>query len=129
MKFGSLAEKMYLCQQKQGKQTTNAMDKRTLTRSEAIETVRRYKQVIRHRFRSEPKVIMYGSYAKGYANPDSDIDVAVFVPKSEITDPWEQWADIVGDVRKVNVLIEPVLMENHEDSMLYREVMRSGVAV
>ena len=105
------------------------MDKRTLTRSEAIETVRRYKQVIRHRFHTEPKVVMYGSYAKGYANPDSDIDVAVIVPQNEITDPWEQWADIVGDVRKVNVLIEPVLMQNQEDSMLYREVMRSGVAV
>jgi predicted nucleotidyltransferase len=72
---------------------------------------------------------MYGSYAKGYANPDSDIDVAVIVPQSEITDPWEQWADICGDVRKVNTLIEPVLMEDQEDSMLYREVMRTGVAV
>ncbi|MBR1469990.1 MAG: nucleotidyltransferase domain-containing protein [Prevotella sp.] len=72
---------------------------------------------------------MYGSYAKGYANPDSDIDVAVILPGSEITDPWEQWADIAGDVRKVNTLIEPVLMEDQEDSMLYREVMRTGVAV
>ncbi|MCR5642617.1 MAG: nucleotidyltransferase domain-containing protein [Prevotella sp.] len=105
------------------------MDRRTLTRDEAIDTVRRYKQVISPRYKTEPKVILYGSYAKGYANPDSDIDVAVIVPESEITDPWEQWADIVGDVRKVSVLIEPVLMEDHEDSMLYREVMRTGVAV
>lgn len=58
-----------------------------------------------------------------------DIDVAVIVPGSEITDPWEQWADIAGDVRKVSTLIEPVLMEDQEDSMLYREVMRTGVAV
>ena len=72
---------------------------------------------------------MYGSYAKGYANPDSDIDVAVILPESEITDPWEQRADIAGDVRKVSTLIEPVLMEDQEDSMLYREVMRTGVAV
>ena len=105
------------------------MDRRTLTRDEAIDTVRRYKQVISPRYKTEPKVILYGSYAKGYANPDSDIDVAVIVPESEITDTWEQWADIVGDVRKVSVLIEPVLMEDHEDSMLYREVMRTGVAV
>ena len=72
---------------------------------------------------------MYGSYAKGYANPDSDIDVAVILPESEITDPWEQWADIAGDVRKVSTLIEPVLMEDQEDSMLYREVMRTGVVI
>jgi predicted nucleotidyltransferase len=105
------------------------MDRRTLTREEALDTVRRYKQVIRLRYKTEPKVIMYGSYAKGYANPDSDIDVAVILPESEITDPWEQWADIAGDVRKVSTLIEPVLMEDQEDSMLYREVMRTGVAV
>ena len=74
-------------------------------------------------------VVMYGSYAKGSANPDSDIDVAVIVPESEITDPWEQWADIAGDVRKVNTLIEPVLLETDEDSMLYREVIRTGVQV
>ena len=72
---------------------------------------------------------MYGSYAKGYANPDSDIDVAVIVPESEITDAWEQWADLCNDVWKVNVLIEPVLLEEQEDSPLYRDVMRTGVAV
>ena len=73
--------------------------------------------------------MMYGSYAKGYANPDSDIDVAVIVPESEITDAWEQWADLCNDVWKVNVLIEPVLLEEQEDSPLYRDVMRTGVAV
>ncbi len=105
------------------------MDRRTLTRDEAIETVRRYKRVIRHRYKTEPKVYIYGSYAKGYANPDSDIDVAVIVPEPEINNHWEQSADLWGDIRKVNTLIEPVLMEENEDSMLYREVMRTGMAV
>ena len=105
------------------------MDRRTLTKEEALDTVREYKRVIRTRYKTEPKVIMYGSYAKGYANPDSDIDGAVIVPESEITDPWEQWADIAGDVRKVSTLIEPVLMEDQEDSPLYREVMRTGINV
>ena len=105
------------------------MDRRTLTRDEVLDIVRHYKRVVTPRYQTEPKVYMYGSYAKGYANPDSDIDVAVILPESEITDPWEQWADIAGDVRKVNTLIEPVLMEDNEDSPLYREVMRTGVAV
>ena len=35
--------------------------------------------MIAPRYNTEPMVIMYGSYAKGYANPDSDIDVAVIV--------------------------------------------------
>ena len=102
---------------------------KTLSRDEAIDIVREYKRVITPRYATEPKVYMYGSYAKGYANPDSDIDVAVIVPQPEIVNHWEQSADLWGDVRKVNVLIEPVLMEDHEDSMLYREVMRTGVVV
>lgn len=85
--------------------------------------------MIRSRYRTEPRVVMYGSYAKGYANPDSDIDVAVILPGSDITDRWEQSADLWSDIRKVSVLIEPVLMEDNEDSMLYREVMRTGVTV
>ena len=72
---------------------------------------------------------MYGSYAKGHPTPDSDIDVAVIVPEPEIVNHWEQSADLWSDIRKVSVLIEPVLMEDQEDSMLYREVMRTGVAV
>ena len=36
---------------------------------------------------------------------------------------------VAGDVRKVSTLIEPVQMEDQEDTMLYREVMRTGVAV
>jgi hypothetical protein len=32
-------------------------------------------------------------------------------------------------VRKVNTLIEPVLLEDNEDSPLYREVMRTGINV
>ena len=105
------------------------MDRRTLTRDEALDAVRHYKRVIRHRYHTEPKVIMYGSYAKGHPNPDSDIDVAVIVPEPEITDHWEQSADLWGDVFKVSTLIEPVLMEDNEDSMLYREVMRTGITV
>ena len=105
------------------------MDKRrTLSRDEAIELVRRYKQVIRPRFETEPKVVMFGSYSKGYANPDSDIDVAVIVPtygnrKLEIS------KNLWHDVDEVSLLIEPVLMAEDRWSPLYRDVMRTGIAV
>lgn len=105
------------------------MDKRqALTRDEALELVRRYKQVIRPRFDFEPKVLMFGSYSKGYANPDSDIDVAIIVPtygdrKFEIS------KNLWRDVREVSFLIEPVLMAEDRWSPLYDDVMRTGVAV
>ena len=110
-------------------QTVDTMDKRrTLSRDEALNLVRHYKQVIRHRFKSEPRVLMFGSYSKGYATPDSDIDVAIIVPtygdqKLEIS------KNLWSDVDKVSLLIEPVLMAEDRWSPLYDDVMRTGIAV
>ena len=101
---------------------------RVLTRDEALSLVRDYKRVITPRFSTEPKVYMYGSYSKGYPKPESDIDVAVIVPRVEgdwLTVSTDLWLD----VDKVNILIEPVLLEEGHDSPLYDDVMRTGVVV
>ena len=72
---------------------------------------------------------MFGSYAKGKARPWSDIDVAVIVPKVD-EDKWLDTSVRLGmDVDSVSLLIEPVLMERGEDTMLYREVMHTGITV
>ena len=105
------------------------MDKRqTLTRDEALDLVRRYKEVIRHRFAVEPKVMMFGSYSKGYAHPDSDIDVAVIVPTYGDR-KLEMSKALWRDVRDVSFLIEPVLMAEDRWSPLYDDVMRTGINV
>ncbi|MBQ9677101.1 MAG: nucleotidyltransferase domain-containing protein [Prevotella sp.] len=105
------------------------MDKRkALTRDEALALVRKYKQVIRSRFDFEPKVMMFGSYSKGYANPDSDIDVAVIVPTYG-NRKFEMSKGLWRDVRDVSFLIEPVLMAEDRWSPLYDDVMRTGVTV
>ena len=101
---------------------------KTLTQEEALSLVREYKRVISPRFNGQMKVYMYGSYSKGYANPWSDIDVAVIVPIIE--GGWlEVSTDISLDAIKLNSLIEPVLMQENEPSPLYRDVMRTGIAV
>ena len=105
------------------------MDKRqALTRKEALALVRRYKEIVSHRFDVAPRVMMYGSYSKGNANADSDIDVAVIVPtygdrKLELS------KGLWRDVRDVSFLIEPVLIAEDRWSPLYDDVMRTGVAV
>lgn len=104
------------------------MDRRTLTRDEALELVRRYKRVISARFDVEPKVMMFGSYSKSYANPDSDIDVAVIVPTYG-SSKFELSKKLWRDVREVSFLIEPVLMAEDRQSPLYHDVMRTGVTV
>ncbi len=102
---------------------------KVLSRDEAIGLVRRYKQVIASRFTEEPQVYLYGSYSKGHPNPWSDIDVAVVLPSVKDEEWLERSADLWHDVDKVSLLIEPVLMARDEDSLLYRDVIRTGVAV
>ena len=62
------------------------------------------------------KIILYGSYARGDYRKDSDIDVAVVVPRSSIS------KDILKDMAKLYKLsvdistdIEPVLIIDEED--------------
>ena len=102
--------------------------RRTLSRDEALELVRQYKLVISPRFEKEPRVMMFGSYSKGYANPDSDIDVAVIVPTYG-DQKFEISKKLWRDVRQVSFLIEPVLMADDRWSPLYDDVMRTGIAV
>ena len=101
---------------------------KVLRKEEALELVRKYKEIIAPRFNGEIIVMMFGSYSKGYANPWSDIDVAVIVPKIE-KGKWFDWSKGLNhDVDKVSLLIEPILLEKDEDSPIYREVMRTGIA-
>ncbi len=100
---------------------------KTLSRDEAIRLARRYKEVITPRFREHPKVVLFGSYAKGTPNPWSDIDVAVIVPKVE-DDKWLETSVALGmAVDDISLRIEPILLEEHENTPIYHEVMRTGV--
>lgn len=100
----------------------------SMDKEQALELVRRYKQIIAPRFTDGAKVYMFGSYSKGNARPESDIDVAVVVPS--FGDNWWTWTkSLWRDVRKVSTLIEPILMEEDSHSPLYDDVMQTGIAV
>lgn len=98
-----------------------------MDKGEAIEIVRNYKHAIADKF-SDAKVYLYGSYSKGTAHKDSDIDVAVIVPKID-GDFLMLSAYLWHKVDDVNFLIEPILMEDGEPSPLFEDVMKTGVAV
>ena len=95
----------------------------------ALELVRRYKEVIAPRFDPAMKVMMFGSYAKDCPNEWSDIDVAVIVPKVDRDNWWDTAITLNRATDPISSYIEPILLENGEDSPIYREVMRTGVAV
>lgn len=98
-----------------------------MDRAEAIELTRRYKIAISERF-ADAQVYLYGSYSKGTAHKDSDIDVAVIVPKIK-DDKLTSSAYLWHKVDDVSLLIEPVLMEEGEASPLYEDVMRTGTHI
>lgn len=98
-----------------------------MDKEQAIKLVKEYKEAINGLF-DEPRVYLFGSYSKGNANKDSDIDVAVVIPELK-----GDWFTIVPQLwsatRKVSTLIEPVLLEDVHPSPLYDDVMRTGIAV
>ena len=70
--------------------------------------------------------LLNGSYAKGTATSDSDIDIAVIVDKLD-SDYLDEHARLFRLRRLVDFRIEPVLIEYDEDeSGFLREVMNTG---
>ena len=98
-----------------------------MDKKHVIELVRAYKEAILP-LHKDAKVYLYGSYSKGTAHPDSDIDVAIVVPKIS-----GNWFNVVPPLwtkaRNISSLIEPVIMQENEHSPLYDDVMRTGIAI
>lgn len=100
------------------------MDKKQVT-----EIVRQYKKAILPIVK-DARVYLYGSYSKGTAHKDSDIDVAVVVPRlQEGMDWWKISSSLWGATWDINTLIEPILMEDCHPSPLYEDVMQTGIAI
>jgi predicted nucleotidyltransferase len=93
--------------------------------NDVIDSVRRYKQLVLDNL-GQARVYLFGSYSKGTARQDSDIDVAVVVPKVE--DDFLKTSSMLWMLTwNVNTLIEPVLIEEAHPSPLFDEVLRTGV--
>lgn len=98
-----------------------------MDKEQAIGIVRNYKEAISGLF-DNAKIYLYGSYSKGNVGPESDIDVAVIVPR--LHDDWLKLSTRLWMIApKINYLIEPVLMEEDEPSPLYHDVISTGIAV
>ena len=68
------------------------------------------------------KIILYGSYARGDYKKDSDIDVAVIVPRSSISkNILDDMAKLFKLRRNISTDIERVLLIDEEDASGFLE--------
>ena len=76
-------------------------------------------------------IILFGSYAKGTENEDSDIDIAVI--SSDFNDIIEDGAKLIGLTWKIDTRIEPhpIKTEDYEkvSNPFIKEVMNTGIKV
>ena len=98
-----------------------------MDKGQALDLARKYKAMVAEHLPLKA-LYLYGSYSKGDFTDESDIDIAVVVSKrsdSYFEDTLLLWK--LG--RKVNYLIEPVLLAEYDDSPLYADILRTGVLV
>jgi len=97
-----------------------------MDKSKVIDKVKQYAYLVCDYFPVQ-KIILYGSYVKGTAGENSDIDVAVIVDKIE-GDFLESAAKLFNLTHDIDVSIEPVLFELNSDdpSGFLEEIQRTG---
>lgn len=60
------------------------------------------------------KVVVFGSFSKGYEKIDSDIDVAFFVREISLNH-WQLSAKLFELVDKIDIRIEPIIINEKSD--------------
>lgn len=99
------------------------MDQRAIEQS-----VSRYKDAVLSVFSPE-SIILFGSYAKGQANAESDIDIAVVFDRYD-DNHLRAMQQLCKLTRKTDLRIEPILLEEqNDDSGFLEHVKKTGVTV
>jgi predicted nucleotidyltransferase len=95
---------------------------------EIIDKIEAYSKCVRDRY--HPKmIVVYGSYARGTATENSDIDIAV-VCDALSGDYLENAAELFKLRRDIDLRIEPVLIESNDlENSFYNEIRRTGKIV
>ncbi len=107
------------------------MDKKSIDNKLIMEIIEQYVEKICENYKIEA-IILFGSYAKGTNNEDSDIDIAI------ITDDFED--DIIDEElklmrlrRKIDTRIEPhiIRIEDYRkaETPFVKEIIDTGIKV
>jgi predicted nucleotidyltransferase len=96
--------------------------------AEAIEKLKRYKHLLKKQMKFD-QLILFGSYAKGTAHADSDMDVAVIVDELKVD--YFTTRPLLWKIRReIDDRIEPILLEkNSDDSGFISEIIKHGIVI
>lgn len=95
-----------------------------------MESIKKYIEKISEHYQIEA-IILFGSYAKGTENEDSDIDIAII--SSDFKDIIDDGANLIGLTWKIDTRIEPhpITTEDYENvaTPFVQEVINTGIKV
>ncbi len=99
-----------------------------MDQNKIINIVKKYAELVKQNY-SVNQIYLFGSYAKGNAREESDIDVAIILDK--IGDDYlEQSTKLFQLRRKIDLRIEPVLLElNNDISGFLNEIQTKGIQI
>ena len=99
------------------------MDKKSV-----INIARKYAKLVLQNIKPI-EIILYGSYAKGTARKDSDIDIAVIVSKV-VNDFLDEAVMLYGLREEIDDRIEPkLIVESHDRSGFLEDVRKTGYVI
>ncbi len=96
-----------------------------------IEIIKKYIEELEKNQVYISEAILFGSHARGIANPESDIDVAL-VSDAFTGDRFEDRRRIIPFRRKIDSRIEPIPFKTedyYDGGMLAREIKKTGKVV
>lgn len=99
-----------------------------LNKTTALEYANAYAQLVKKEF-STCKIMLYGSFAKGNWNENSDIDIAVIV--DNINEDFLEVSKRLNKLtRTIDNRIEPVLLQMSDDkSGFLSSILSSGIVL
>ena len=105
------------------------MVERTINK-DIVDSINKFIEEIKKQY-NVTAIILFGSYAKGTENEDSDIDIAII--SSDFSDIIEDGAKLIGLTWKIDTRIEPhpITTEDFEkiSNPFIKEVIDTGIKV
>ena len=99
---------------------------------EIMDIVNKYVKVILANYKVKA-IILFGSYAKGTQNEDSDIDIAIITDDIKCKDVFDEQLKLKKLRRSIDYRIEPHLIEvddyNNVENPFIEEVINTGIKV